>query len=47
MAGSLDNPSLFAPQLLMFASHGHAWDYFDPAIPKFSKLPPRSAPGSD
>jgi hypothetical protein len=40
MAGSLDDPSVFVPQAVMFASHGHAWDYLNPALPKFDMLPP-------
>jgi len=41
MAGSLDDPGLFAPQVVLYASRGHAWDRLDPALPKFDALPPR------
>ncbi len=34
--GTLDDPSDFKPELVMFASRGHAWDHLDPAL---SKLP--------
>jgi hypothetical protein len=32
--GTLDDPSIFKPQLVLFASRGHAWDHLDPAVPK-------------
>jgi hypothetical protein len=41
MAGSLDDPSVFLPQAVMFASQGHVWDYLNPGLPKFEKLPSR------
>ena len=41
MAGSLDDPSVFNPQAVTFASQGHAWDHLNPELPKFEKLPPR------
>ena len=40
-AASLDDPGRFKPQKVMFSSSGHAWDYIDPALPKFEKMPPR------
>jgi hypothetical protein len=40
MAGSLDNPSLFQPQMVAFASRGNPWDLVDPALPKFPGMPP-------
>jgi hypothetical protein len=47
MAGSLDDPSVFLPQAVMFASQGHVWDYLNPGLPKFEKLPSRpDAPSS-
>ena len=39
VAGSLDDPSRFAPQVVFFASRGHAWDLLDPKLPKFETLP--------
>ena len=32
--GTLDDPSGFKPQVVMFASRGHAWDHLDPALPR-------------
>jgi hypothetical protein len=40
-AASLDDPSRFKPQKVMFSSSSHAWDYIDPALPTFEKMPPR------
>jgi hypothetical protein len=40
-AASLDDPSRFKPQKVMYSSSGHAWDHLDPALPKFDKMPPR------
>jgi hypothetical protein len=41
VVGSLDEPGVFAPQMVFFASRGHAWDHLDPALPKFDTLPPQ------
>lgn len=38
--GSLDDPSVFAPQFICFAGGGHGWDGLDPALPRFAALPP-------
>ena len=40
LAGSLDDPGVFAPQVVMYASRGFKWDRVDPALPSFEKLPP-------
>jgi hypothetical protein len=40
-AASLDDPSRFKPQLVTYTVRGLAWDYLDPALPKFEKMPPR------
>jgi hypothetical protein len=40
-AGSLDDPSLFEPQFVVYTSRGHAWDRIDPALPSFPAMPPR------
>ena len=40
-AGSLDDPSIFEPSAVVYAEHGPAWDYLDPALPKFPQMPPR------
>ena len=39
-AASLDDPSRFRPQMVMYGLRGHAWDHLDPALPKFDKMPP-------
>ena len=44
-AGSLDDPSLFKPQLIVYTSRGHAWDRIDPALPSYPVMPPR--PGAE
>jgi hypothetical protein len=36
--GTLDDPSGFRPQIVMFASHGHSWDHIDPALPRIPKM---------
>lgn len=38
--GSLDDPSGFSPQLIVYTSSGHGWDKLDPALPKFERMPP-------
>jgi hypothetical protein len=42
-AGSLDDPSIFKPQFVCYTSRGHAWDFVDPALPSFPKMPPMPA----
>jgi hypothetical protein len=32
--GTLDDPSGFKPQVVMYASRGHDWDHLDPVLPK-------------
>jgi hypothetical protein len=39
-AGTLDEPGRFQPQFVLFTSSGNAWDYMDPKLPKFQKMPP-------
>ena len=39
-AGSLDDPSRYRPQLVMWTAAGHAWDHIDPTLAKFDKMPP-------
>jgi hypothetical protein len=38
-AASLDDPARFAPQVVTYASRGHAWDYLDPSLPRFETMP--------
>ena len=40
LAGSMDDASGFAPQLVTYTSRGYAWDMLDPAVTKFDKMPP-------
>ena len=40
-AASLDDPSRFKPQTVMYGVRGYAWDSIDPALPKFDRMPPR------
>jgi len=40
MAGTLDDPNLFTPQMVIFAARANAWDRVDPALPKFPGMPP-------
>jgi hypothetical protein len=39
-AGSLDDPGLFKPQMVVYAVRGRAWDGVDPALPRFERMPP-------
>ena len=39
-AASLDDPSRFKPQKVMYGVRGHVWDHIDPTLPKFDKMPP-------
>ncbi|MCL1633612.1 GFA family protein [Luteimonas sp. SX5] len=38
-AGSLDEPSLYRPQAVTFASRAQAWDRVDPALQSFAGMP--------
>jgi hypothetical protein len=38
--GTLDDPSGFKPELVMFASRGHSWDHLDPALPRLPGMRP-------
>jgi len=40
VAGSLDDPSWFHPQMDIFVSDAQPWDQMDPAIPKFEQYSP-------
>ena len=39
-AASLDDAARYAPQMVLYTSRGHAWDWIDPALTKFDKMPP-------
>jgi hypothetical protein len=45
LAGSLDDPSWFSPQMDIFVSDAQPWDQMDPAIPKFEHYPPATTNG--
>jgi hypothetical protein len=38
-AASLDDPSRFQPQMVVWSKSGYAWDHIDPDLPKFEKMP--------
>ncbi|WP_149194660.1 GFA family protein [Luteimonas suaedae] len=38
-AASLDDPGRFKPQAVTYGVRGYAWDYLDPALQKFDKMP--------
>jgi hypothetical protein len=40
MAGSLDDPSLFAPAMDVYTDSAQPWDIMNPNLPKFPKMPP-------
>lgn len=40
-ASTLDDPSLFNPQLVVYAARAPAWDPVNAGIPSFPELPPR------
>ena len=44
-AASLDDPSRFKPQKVMYRVSGHAWDHLDPALRKFDRMPPAAGAG--
>jgi hypothetical protein len=39
-ASSLDDPSRFVPQFALYTSSGQPWDYLDPKLQRFAKMPP-------
>jgi hypothetical protein len=39
-AASLDDPSRYSPQMVVWTAASYAWDKVDPALPKFEKMPP-------
>jgi hypothetical protein len=40
MAGSLDNPDWYRPAMDIYTASAQPWDYMNPALPKFPKMPP-------
>lgn len=39
-AGSLDDPSDYAPQMMVYAKRRHAWVQHDERLPAFDMMPP-------
>ena len=42
-AATLDDPTVFQPQMVLYTDRGHPWDHLDQALPKFAKMPPPAA----
>ena len=40
MAGSLDDPSSHRPAMDIYTASAQPWDYLNPELPKFPKMPP-------
>jgi hypothetical protein len=40
MAGSLDDPSSHRPAMDIYTASAQPWDYMNPELPKFPKMPP-------
>ena len=40
-AGSLDEPSRYTPQMVIWTASAQPWDHIDSALPTFAKMPPR------
>jgi hypothetical protein len=40
-AGSLDDPSWYRPALDIYTDSAQPWDYMNPELPKFPKMPER------
>ena len=41
-ASSLDDPEIFEPQMVVYASRAPSWDHVDPALPSFETMPSES-----
>jgi hypothetical protein len=39
-AASLDDPAIFRPQMVVWAGARQPWDYLNPELPTFEKMPP-------
>ncbi|BAY40131.1 glutathione-dependent formaldehyde-activating GFA [Nostoc sp. NIES-2111] len=42
MAGSLDDPSWFSPTMDIYTASSQPWDYMNPNLSKFTKMPAMS-----
>jgi hypothetical protein len=38
-AGSLHDPELFKPSMVVYASNSASWDYMDPVLAKYDLMP--------
>jgi hypothetical protein len=38
-AASLDDPTRFKPQAVTYTVRGYAWDFIDPSVDRFEKMP--------
>ncbi len=38
--GSLDEPSLFKPEAILFTQYRHTWDKTEGTLPEFERMPP-------
>jgi hypothetical protein len=39
LAGSLDDPELFRPGMIVYAEAAPCWDGMDPALPSYARMP--------
>jgi hypothetical protein len=42
-AASLDDPTRYKPQMVLYGVRGYAWDQVDPSLPKFDGMPPNAS----
>ena len=45
-AGSLDDPSRFEPQMVLWTKAAQPWDELDPELTRFEKMPPPQEPAA-
>jgi hypothetical protein len=39
-AATLDDPTAFAPQMVLYTDRAQPWDHVDASLPAFAKMPP-------
>lgn len=44
-AGSLDDPSIFAPSMVVYTASAQPWDTVDPRLKRFDRMPPLPGDG--
>ena len=44
-AGTLDDPEVFTPQVVVYASRAPSWDKPDDSLPAFAEMPPKEERG--